>query len=120
MTSFNPWCISIYGKDEPFCPSFSVRFSLHNIIYPSCEGNQAKYKWHYMLKGQWVLPHPTPSTRKNVKVIVVEIETVFARKSHDNGSLKYLLQFRVITLSFTIYIHTSHSTSDTSLELFLN
>jgi hypothetical protein len=29
-----------------------------------------------------------------------------------------ILQFRVITLSFTIYIHKSHSTSDTSLELF--
>jgi hypothetical protein len=53
-----------------------------------------------------------------VKVVPVEKMTFFAQKSHDDGFTKYLLQFRVITLSFTIYIHKSHSTSDTSLELF--
>jgi hypothetical protein len=31
---------------------------------------------------------------------------------------KFSLQFRIVTLSFTIYIQKSHSTSDTSLDLF--
>jgi hypothetical protein len=118
MTGFNPLCISICGKDEPFFKSLSVTFSLHNIIYHICKGNQATCKWQHMLKGQWLRPQPTPSTRTTGKVTAGEIETVFARKSHDNGSSKCLLHFRVITLSFTIYIHTSHSTSDTSLGLF--
>jgi hypothetical protein len=84
MTGFNPLCISIYGKDEPFFKSLSIKFSIH-IIYHLCEGNQAKYKWQHMFKGQWLLPHSTPSTR-TVKVIPVDIETIFATKSHDDGS----------------------------------
>jgi hypothetical protein len=53
-----------------------------------------------------------------VKIMPTEKETVFARMSHDDGSIKYLFQFRVITISFSTYIHKSHSTSDTSLALF--
>jgi hypothetical protein len=80
ITGFIPLCISICGKHKTFCISLSVKFPLHNII---CEWNQAKYKWHHMLKGQGLLPHPTPSTRRIVKLMAVEIETVFARKTHD-------------------------------------
>jgi hypothetical protein len=42
--------ISICEKDERFCTSLSVKFSLEKIIYPICEGNQAKNKWQHMLK----------------------------------------------------------------------
>jgi hypothetical protein len=59
MTGFNPLCFSICGKDEPFCTSLIVRFSLEKIIYHICDGKKAKYKWQDMLIGQgpYHIPH---------------------------------------------------------------
>jgi hypothetical protein len=97
--------------------SFSKIFSWENhLSYLWRKPSQEQVATH--AQSQWLLQHLTPSTRRTVKVTAGEVETVLARKSHDDGSSKYLHRFRFITLSSTIYIHTSHSNSEISLELF--
>jgi hypothetical protein len=80
-------CISICRKDEPLCTSLlNCLFTTSSIISVK-ETNTSRSGTTYLkVSGSFHIPQ---HLQEEFRVIVVEIETIFARKSHDDGSTKY-------------------------------